>query len=379
MTGSLDISSFIDDVLDTVGFKQFCDVSSQIRNQIKDNDHDFKKRYKLVELMFGQVYAYISPINNSALGHVQSIPGKPPFVKVLIPAITTTIVSNVVMTNETSINRLYKLVLDECVSKLGSFYNDDNIDKVWNELEKNSHFKRLHIAIKKITNNIQKYMSAFMKNDHEMKDMKYEKYKETQPHAPLGQYAFPGERFSLPHAIEPHTELEDKILLGIKKQVVQNHEMSDDIIDSLFDLKNRGLYKDILKEPTGAVIYRGMNLVQYDFRTLLRKMSTTYDIDEHDLIFGKPTSVDMTFVPKAKNGTSSWTTSKKVAQGFSKKYSYAYRIILHASVEENRDKLLSLRGLYDLTFAKSFQFESEVLAKDKIKVFAITVIKDENV
>lgn len=184
---------------------------------------------------------------------------------------------------------------------------------------------------------------------------------------PLGRIAFAPARKGAPY--EPDTSLEKKLGKAIENHFEGINMLSPEMAQLIRDLMSQGLYPSMFAEPTVGIVYRGMNLEGRGV-AWLKKMAGGE-------LIGKKGMLDVSMNYKPKRGAASWTTSKKVAEGFFST-GVDYHIILHARVEDNPGMFLSAeKGLYKTDFAERFVDEREAIGLGTIRVFRIEWFSNE--
>jgi hypothetical protein len=160
------------------------------------------------------------------------------------------------------------------------------------------------------------------------------------------------------------------------------------IANKPIDVKHREELKDILeknefpqafKHPTGEdgnILYRGAALNEASMRKLL-KIGPEDKIPE----MGEQ-NISVEIKPKSSEGhsTVAWTYSFNFAKGFSVKNarisngSNPYMVVFYSNVEENKENLLDMWGIYSIngiSDLKGFSNEHEVLGLSGIKAYKV--------
>lgn len=190
------------------------------------------------------------------------------------------------------------------------------------------------------------------------------KHAEAPESAPLGKIAFAPERLDI-DALEKNTPKED----NLKRQLYRHFDGGAKINASAANLIKRllkqGIYEPVFHKPDVTEVQRGMTVKAQWLATALGKTTKTIP---------KKGSKNKSFVYKPKGGkSSSWTVSKQVANRFAHDNTHKgdYTVIMYAKVSQNKDNLLSPKGMYKLDFAEEFKAEKEVVGLGDIKVYKI--------
>jgi hypothetical protein len=185
-----------------------------------------------------------------------------------------------------------------------------------------------------------------------------EKAAEAPPKAPLGRLAFPGHRKNKP--FEADTEREEELYNDISAHFNENEPLNAADAKLLKTFLDKGWYEDVFHEPNGS-IYRGMS-VNADWLKMALKVKK---LSNHGSV-----TKSFTFTPRG--GSSSWSTSKSVAQGFKSSGDGNFNVILHAKTEQNPKRFLTgPGGLYKVDGFNEFPDEKEVVGIGPIKVFKV--------
>lgn len=188
---------------------------------------------------------------------------------------------------------------------------------------------------------------------------------EAGPDDPLGRIAFANDRRGMPQELD--TALEEKLRRALVDHFEGYKLLSPENAQIIQGFIAQGLYPSIFSEPSTPIVVRGMSVSQgWLTKALKRKPEARGKAD-----------VNFKFVPKM--GASSWTSSKKVAQGFHL-LGADIDIIMCASVDDNQGKFVSAgAGLYSTDFVSSrFKEEKEAIGLGSIKVFKIEWKVNEN-
>lgn len=202
-----------------------------------------------------------------------------------------------------------------------------------------------------------------------------------KPTSPLGRFAFPMQRRSsggygskkvkgLPS--EPNTKLEDELYDSIESHVSDNDPMALKPATAFRSLLKRGLYGDVIKEPSTANVYRGMSVSAKWLAAVLKLKDPKKVPDRGKVAKG------FRFVPR-KGASTSWSVDKKVAQKFSTEGGGSdtdFAMIMVAPLDENPARFLAgPDGFYKLDGPSGFKDEKETTALGPIKVTHIEWIR----
>lgn len=184
----------------------------------------------------------------------------------------------------------------------------------------------------------------------------------------LGKWAFPQKRKDiLPREID--TVIEEDIYSDLSKHFNDGESIPDDSSLYIQKLLSNNEYRDIFKAPKVKQVYRGM-VVTDDW---LNKLLYSHEYKNIDY----SGSMNKTFLFRPlhnKEGSTSWSTDKKIASNFSKKEVYDGQIslILIAKTADNINKFLDCKnGLYKLLAASGFEFEKETIGLGSIMISSI--------
>jgi hypothetical protein len=191
---------------------------------------------------------------------------------------------------------------------------------------------------------------------------------------PFGKIAFPDSREDVDE-YEENTQIETEIENALIDHFVDNVSITKQQSSVIKNILKRGLYSDIISSPLVQFAYRGM-IVKEDW--IKKVLGVSKEDIEHSLKNkGKFNAIEKNFVFKPKHGDStSWTESSTIAYKFSQDSNNAsidrvkqFSIILHANTQENENSMLSCVGtLYNMSSAKEFSFEQEIIGLGPIKV-----------
>jgi len=190
-----------------------------------------------------------------------------------------------------------------------------------------------------------------------------------KPTAPLGRFAFPGERTKNNLPFEPNTDLENSLQAAIDNHFHDNEPMPTDAGNTLRKLLSKGLYDDVIKEPKTQNVYRGM-CVSEEWLRKITKLPKTKEIPEKGSV-----EKSFTFTPRHGSSTS-WTTEEAVGWRFAKdahrENEEDYLIIIVSSLKANPNRFLAADdGLYKLKIPAQFNTEQEATGLGPIKVTKI--------
>lgn len=183
------------------------------------------------------------------------------------------------------------------------------------------------------------------------------------PDAPLGQWAFPAQRKGVP--AEPDTAIEKALFLRLQDQFLASVSLPKKEAELLKTFLQNGWYSKVFKEPKEKIIMRGMAVDKKWLARALKKSTS-------ELGAGNIFTSQQSFTFKPRQGSSSWTTSTKVANQFTTMHPGACRVIMYAYTAENPGSLLVGKGgLYSVGGLDVNNNESEVLALGPVKVFKL--------
>ena len=148
--------------------------------------------------------------------------------------------------------------------------------------------------------------------------------------APFQRWAFSPQRTGdVPR--EPNTPLETRIIRALTGHFIRNVPVPDDLVRTMIDLIDSGLYTDILRKPEpGSTLYRGLDAGD-DF---IRSLGLDPDGDpsgRHD--------VRVRIEPGRKGRSSSWSYDPAIAELFAGSGDFStggrWSVVLRAAADDN--------------------------------------------
>lgn len=219
-------------------------------------------------------------------------------------------------------------------------------------------------AIKKIV--IPRFPSLlkFMKNFISRKAHEEENVAEEDDTDPLGRIAFAPDRLDVDED-ETNTPEENSLLTAIKKYMQQsNIKFPEKDADLMIDIFEKGLYRDMFKEPTEKYVFRAVQMSDDELKDVLN-LNSNEELPEVGTKTGE-------FVTYNKSGKiSSWTKDfqfarKWLRQGFQS--GDKLEVIFYASPEKNRGKMIDVTGTYNVKNLNKYNMAEEVFGIGKIVV-----------
>jgi len=181
-----------------------------------------------------------------------------------------------------------------------------------------------------------------------IKDLVKETYTQVAPGSPdpLGKVAFSKFRLDDAPNDEEDTPEEAELYRAFHKYVTKNKsdEVTREMLTQIRGMLKSRNYQKVFKEPEVDVVYRGM-CVGGEW------LAEALNIDPKELEENGEVEMRMTFVPRAENGLSSWSTDEDAANDFAEdvfsQYSGEYGVMIYATPAANKNKFLDLNdGFY---------------------------------
>ena len=181
----------------------------------------------------------------------------------------------------------------------------------------------------------------------------------------FGKYAFAADRIETSKVpFEKNTKAEQQIYLALI-QHFRGNPLNKKNANTIHKILLANQYNDIFNEPEHNAVYRGMGVTE-------KWISKLLDVNTSKMIVKKE------FIFKPKQGASSWSISKTIAEKFALKNAKnknTYSIILTAYTKKNKKQFISgPKGLYRVEPFVGYETEYEVIGLKDITVSSIEII-----
>ena len=180
-----------------------------------------------------------------------------------------------------------------------------------------------------------------------------------------GKYLFaPNRERKVPK--EPNTDREQAAFDELTKHIFDNQPVDQEVALDLIGVLEKGEYSNLLHEPEGEYVYRGISMNS-------EKLSEILGVEADEIPQSGSKVINRRMTSLKGEGSSAWSMNLKSAIDFSDTGgSRQYAIVLVARLDENPDSFLEgPGGFYNVPAYKSYAHEKESIALGPIRVYKI--------
>lgn len=210
----------------------------------------------------------------------------------------------------------------------------------------------------------------FEYSENEVKNAIKIKKKKSPDSGDLGKWAFPSQRKKDILPYEEDTDVEEDISIDLDRHFNNNTSIGDKESLAIQKFLANNEYCDVFKQPTEKKVYRGMGVSSTWLKNVL---NDRYD----DNAYSGKINKNFVFNPLENvEGSTSWTSNKKIAEKFAKdscdNNMQDIKIVLIANPAENKNRFLVCKnGLYKLSITQGFEYEKEIIGLGPINISSI--------